>query len=79
MFPLIEQVLTVLLSSSEYLAHDQTKFLTLNVQPCMVIPFHIDLNTVELKCYPFMISLINVVELLMSCHQKCEFEKKQKT
>ena len=28
-----------------------------NDEPCMVSPTLIDLNAVELKCYPFMISL----------------------
>ena len=36
---------------------DQTKFLFLNGEPCMVRPTLIDLNPVELKYYPFMISL----------------------
>ena len=44
----------VLLSSSESLA---TKCLFLNDEPCMVRPALIDMNPVELKYYPFMISL----------------------
>ena len=54
MFSLIEQLFTVLLSFSEYLA---TKCLFLNDEPCMVRPTLIDLNPVELKYYLFMISL----------------------
>ena len=46
-----------LLSFSSSLAHDQTKCLFLNDEPCMVRPTFIDLNPVECKCYPFMISL----------------------
>ena len=44
----------VLLSFSEYLA---TKYLSLIYEPYIVRPTLIDLNPVELKCYPFMISL----------------------
>ena len=54
MFSLIEQVFIVLLSFSKSLA---TKCLSLNGEPCMVRPTLIDLNHVELKYYPFMISL----------------------
>ena len=34
-----------------------TKCLFLNGEPCMVIPTLINLNTAELKYYPFMINL----------------------
>ena len=44
----------VLLSFSSSLA---TKCLFLNDEPCMVRPTLIDMNPVELKFYPFMISL----------------------
>ena len=44
----------VLLSLSESLA---TKRLFLNDEPCMVTPTFINMNPVELKYYPFMISL----------------------
>ena len=37
---------------------DQTKCVSLNDELCMVRPTLIDLNYVELKYYPFMISLI---------------------
>ena len=54
MFSLIKQVFIVLLSFSESLA---TKYLFLNDEPYMVRPAVIDLNPVELKYYPFTISL----------------------
>ena len=54
MFSLIKQVFIVLLSFSESLA---TKCVPLNDKPCMIRPTLKDLNPVELKCYPFMISL----------------------
>ena len=57
MFSLIKQVFIVLLSFIESLASNRTKYLSLNDEPCMVAPTLIDLNPVELKCYPFMISL----------------------
>ena len=44
----------VLLSFSESLA---TNCVSLNDEPCMVIPTLINLNLVKLKYYPFMISL----------------------
>ena len=54
MFSLIKQLSIVLLSFSESLA---TKLMFLNDEPCMVRPTVIDMNPVELKYYPFMISL----------------------
>ena len=57
MFNLIKQVFFALLSFSSSLALEQTKCLFLNDEPCMVRPTLIDLNLVELKYYPFMISL----------------------
>ena len=39
------------------LARDLTKCLFLNDEPCMVRPILIAMNPVELKYYPFMISL----------------------
>ena len=47
----------VLLNFSESLARDQTKCLFLNDEPCMVRPTLFDMNPVELKYYPFTISL----------------------
>ena len=44
----------VLLSFSEFLA---TKCVKLNDEPCTARPALIDLNPVELKDYPFIISL----------------------
>ena len=70
MFSLIKQMFNVLLSFSSSLAHDQTKCLSLNDAPCMVRPTLIDLNLVDLKYYPFMFSLVNVVKVVMSYCQK---------
>ena len=47
----------VLWSFSSSLIRDQTKFLFLNDEPCLVRPTLINLNPVELKYYPFVISL----------------------
>ena len=63
----------VLLRFIESLA---TKCVSLNDEPCMVIPTLIDLNPVELKYYPFMFSLNKCVEVLMSYLQKYVFQKK---
>ena len=57
MFSFIKQVFIVLLSSSSSLARDQTKFMFLNDEACIVRHTLIDLNRVELKYYPFIISL----------------------
>ena len=57
MFRIIKQVLIVLLRFSESLAHDRTKFLFLNDEPCLVRRTFIDLSPAELEYYPFMISL----------------------
>ena len=57
MFSVIKQVFIVLLNFSESLAQEQTKSLFLNDVPCIVKPTLIDMNPVELKYYPFMISL----------------------
>ena len=59
MFSLIKQVFIVLLGFSESLAK---QYLFLNDDPCMVRPTLIDVNPVELKCYPFMISLVKCAE-----------------
>ena len=55
-------LIIVLLSFTECLAReakvsDRIKCLFLNDEPCMVRPTLIDMNLVELKYYPFMISL----------------------
>ena len=54
MFSLIKEVLIALLSFSSSLA---TKCISLNDELCMIRPTLIDLNPVELKYYPFMISV----------------------
>ena len=70
MFHLIKQVFIVLLSFSSSLAHDQTKCLLLNDELCMVRPTLIDLNPVELKYYPFTISLDKSIENCMLTYFK---------
>ena len=57
MFCLIKQVFIVLLSCSISLARDRTKCLFINDGPCMVRPNLTGINSFELKCYPFTISL----------------------
>ena len=54
MFSLIKWEFIALLTFSRSLA---TKYVSLNNKPCMIRPFLIDLNSVEFKYYPFMISL----------------------
>ena len=39
--------------------------MSLSSEPCMARPTLIDLNPIELNCYPFMISL-------NKCHGKCD-------
>ena len=56
MFSLIKQVFIVLLSFSESLARGRTKCLSLNNELCIVRPTVINLNPVDLKYYPFVIS-----------------------
>ena len=62
MFTLIKQVFIILLIFSESLARDQTKFLFLNDETCMVRSTLIDMKQVELNYYPFMISLNKCTE-----------------
>ena len=57
MFCLIKQVFSVLLSFSQSLARNRIKCLFLNYERYVVRPTLIDLSPVELKYYPFMISL----------------------
>ena len=76
MFSPIKQVFIVLLSFSSSLA---TKCASLNDPPFMVRPTLIDFNLTELKFYPSMISLDNVVEVIIFYLQKYVFRKKQKT
>ena len=54
MFIFVKQVFIVLLTFISSLA---TKCMSLNDDPFMFIPSLIDLNPVELKYYPFIISL----------------------
>ena len=55
-------VFIVLLSFSSSLARGRTKCLFLNEEPCMVRSTLIDLNPVELKYYPLVISLNKCTE-----------------
>ena len=57
MFSLIKQVFIVLLNFSSSLARNQKKYLLLNDEPCLARPTLIDLNPVEPKYYPFIITL----------------------
>ena len=75
MFSLIKQVFIVLLNFSSSLA---TKCLRLNDEPCMVRPILIDLNPVELKYYPFMISLDNCHGSFIALSPKIGVSKKTK-
>ena len=54
MFSLIRQVFIILLSFDKFLTN---KCVSLNHEPCMVKTTFIDLNPVELRYYPLMISL----------------------
>ena len=54
MFNLIKQLFIAFLS---FIRSLPTKCVSLNNEPCMIRPFLIDLNPVELKYYPFMSSL----------------------
>ena len=54
MFRLVKQVFIVLLSFRRSLA---TKCVSFNNEPCMIRPTLVDLNRVDLKYYPFIISL----------------------
>ena len=47
----------IVLSSSLVRVAGLTKSLFLNDEPCLVRPAIIDMNLVEVKCYPFMVSL----------------------
>ena len=71
----------VLLSTLARVA-DLTKCHILNDELCMVRPTIIDMNPVELKYYPFMISLNKCTARCKtaSCYlEKYMFQKKQKT
>ena len=57
MFNFVKRPFIGLLSFSNNLARDRTKFTSLNDEPCMIKPTLIDLNLVELKYYLFKIIL----------------------
>ena len=76
MLSLIKQVFIVLLHFSESLV---TKCLFANDELCMIGPTLIDMNLVELKYYPFMISVTKCNGNLNVFSQKYVFQKKQKT
>ena len=57
-------------NSTEFLARNQTKYLFLNEKPCMVRPTLFDMNPVELKYYPFTISLNDASENMCSKRNK---------
>ena len=84
MFSLINQVFIVFLKLSRSLASlakvsDQTKFLSLKDEPSMVRPTLINWNPIELKYYPFMISLDKCNESCNVVPPKLCVLKKQKT
>ena len=72
----MKRVFIILLRFSSSLA---TKYLSLNDEPCMIRPTLIDLNPVELKYYPFMISLHKCSGSCNVYLQNYVFKKKQKT
>ena len=76
MFSLFKQDLIVLLSFSSSLV---VKCVPLNDEPCMVRPTLIDLNPVELRYYPFMISLNKCTGGCSVLSPKYVSQKKQKT
>ena len=67
MFSLIKQLFISLLSISKSFS---TKCLFLNDNPCMVRPTLINLNPVELRHHPFMISFIKYTG---NCYVLCLF------
>ena len=79
MFRLIKQKVIVLLNFCESLVRDRTKCLFLIDEKCMVRPTLIDLNPVELKYYPFMISLDKCARSCNVLSLKYVFQKNQKT
>ena len=58
---------------------DLTKCLFLNDEPCMVRPTIIDMNPVELKFYPFMVSLNKCTGSCNVLSPKIHVQKKQNT
>ena len=76
MLSLIKQVFIVLISFSESLA---TNCLFLDDEKCIVRPTLVDLNSVELKYYPFMISLDKCTRSCNVLSPKICLLKKQNT
>ena len=79
MFELIKQVFIAWLSFSRSLA---TKCVSLNNKACIIRPTLIDLNSVELSYYPFMIRLQKCsgsCNAAMTYLRKYVFRLKQKT
>ena len=68
----------VLLSFSSSLKRNLTKCVLLNGEPCMVTPALIDFNPVELKYYPFMITLNKCIGSCKILSPKICVQKKQK-
>ena len=79
MFSLIKQVFILLLSFSSFLVRDRTKFVSLNHELYIIRPTLINLNPVDLKYYPFMISLDECSGIFNIFSQKYVFQKKQNT
>ena len=75
MFILINEVFIVLLSFIKALV---AKCVSLNDEPCMISPFLIDLNPVELKYYLFMISLDKCIGSCNLLSPKIYVPKKKK-
>ena len=69
----------LLLIFSSSLTRERTKWLFLTDESCMVRPTFIDLNPVELKYYPFIISLNKSTGSCNALSPKNEFQMKQKT
>ena len=67
----------VLLNFSESLT---ITYLSFNHEPCMIRPTLIDLNLIEFKYYPFIISSDTgkVLEFVMSYHQKYVFQRNKR-
>ena len=74
---MFSQFITLLCFSSS-LAHDWTTGLFLNDQPDMVRPFLIDMNPVELKYLPFMISLDKFSGIVVYYLQKICYKRNKR-
>ena len=78
MFSIIKHVFILLLSLTSSLARNQTKCLFSNDKPCTVRPTLTDLDPVELKYYPFMISLDKCTGIFNVFSQKKYVQKETK-